>query len=104
VPRRKAARAGAPGRARDPRRGDLVSKQDPREANSLNAITQEPRSGIPSAHAPGALAVTDGSMFIGSIVTTDGSFFAFDATGVLVGEFATQRQAVRAIPKAGGAS
>jgi hypothetical protein len=62
-----------------------------------------PGSGIPSANAPGALAVSDGSTFAGSIVAMDGAFFAFDADGILLGAFHTQRAAMRVIPKAADA-
>ncbi len=58
---------------------------------------------IPSARAPGALTVCDGTTMIGGIVVR-GSFFAFAADGILLGEFATQQEAMRAIPKAGSAT
>jgi hypothetical protein len=53
---------------------------------------------IPKADAPGALAVTDGAVTVGSIVVCDGSFFAFDYAGVLAGQYPTQIAAMRAIP------
>jgi hypothetical protein len=59
---------------------------------------------IPHAHAPGALAVTDGGTCIGRIVVRDGSYFAFETDNVLVGEFATQREAMRALPAAKASS
>lgn len=55
---------------------------------------------IPKATAAGALAVSDGMTARGSIVERDGSFFAFNADGVLVGEFPALRQAMRAVPPA----
>ena len=45
-----------------------------------------------------ALAVTDGAVTIGYIIERDSAFFAFDAHGVLIGEYATRTQAVRSIP------
>jgi len=53
---------------------------------------------IPSPRAAGALSVTDGGDTIGSIVIRGESFFSFDADGVLLGEFDTQRDAVFAFP------
>ena len=53
---------------------------------------------IPNAHVPEALAVTDGQDCIGHIVARDGSYFAFGADDILLGEFSTQREAMRAIP------
>ena len=44
-----------------------------------------------------ALAVTDGAVTIGYIIERDGAFFAFDADGALIGEYATRTQAVRSI-------
>jgi hypothetical protein len=58
------------------------------------------RTDIPNPHAPGALAVTDGTTHIGSIVMHDGAYFAFGIDGVLVGEYATQGKAMRALPVA----
>ena len=53
---------------------------------------------IPSPLSPGALSVTDGATTVGTVVVRDGSYFAFDAEGVLIGEYATQQKAMRAIP------
>jgi len=53
---------------------------------------------IPTADDPAALAVTDGSVFVGSIVERDGSFFSFDANGTLIGEYATRSAAMRSPP------
>jgi hypothetical protein len=50
--------------------------------------------------ADDALAVTDGAITIGFIIARDGAFFAFDADGVLIGEYPTRRAAVRSIPAA----
>ncbi len=49
-----------------------------------------------------ALAVTDGATTIGFVIPHDGEFFAFDHDQNLLGEFKTQRQAMRAIPSAKG--
>jgi hypothetical protein len=54
---------------------------------------------IPKADTPGALQVSDGSETVGSIVVIDSSYFSFDVEHVLIGEFRTQREAMRAIPK-----
>jgi hypothetical protein len=57
---------------------------------------QHPRkSDIPHPHVAN---VTDGTETVGFLVASDGSFFSFDRDAVLIGEFATQRQAMRAIP------
>jgi hypothetical protein len=52
----------------------------------------------PSVNSSGARAVYDGATRVGTIIVRDDSFFAFDAIGIPVGEFATQREAVLAIP------
>jgi hypothetical protein len=46
----------------------------------------------------GALAVTDGAATAGYIVKLDGSYFAYSADQILIGEYSTQRAAMRAIP------
>lgn len=48
---------------------------------------------------PGALSVSDGSDTVGSIVVIKGTYFAFDAEHAYVGTYASQREAMRAIPK-----
>jgi hypothetical protein len=55
---------------------------------------------VPRANAPESLAVNDGQTCIGHIVASGGSYFAFDADNILFGEFATQREALRALPAA----
>jgi hypothetical protein len=52
----------------------------------------------PRPNAPNALAVTEGADTIGQIVEQDGIAFAFDASGTLIGEYATRTLAMRAIP------
>jgi hypothetical protein len=59
--------------------------------------------GIPRATSPGALAVTDGTETIGVVVEHDHSFFSFDTTGTLVGEFDTLAKATRSLPAKGRA-
>jgi hypothetical protein len=54
--------------------------------------------GIPHPHAAGALSVSDGGQTVGSVVEHDGSFFAFNVEGVLIGEYASQIEATRALP------
>lgn len=54
---------------------------------------------IPNPHtAAGALAVADGHVTVGYVVEHDGSFFAYGADQILIGEYSTQRAAMRAIP------
>jgi hypothetical protein len=53
---------------------------------------------IPRSNAPGALAVTDGSEFVGSIVKHDHSYFSFDADGILIGEYRSLQAAMRSVP------
>ena len=55
---------------------------------------------IPKANAPNAVAVTDGAIFAGAIVESNGSDFAFDATGTLVGEYVSRLEAMRTLPDA----
>jgi hypothetical protein len=57
------------------------------------------RTNIPNPHAPGALAVTDGTTCIGHIVH-DGAYFAFGVDNILIGEYTTQREAMLALPAA----
>lgn len=54
--------------------------------------------GIPDPLAPDSLTVTDGHEMVGTIVRRDGSHFAFDADGTLIGEYATRAEAMRALP------
>ncbi len=60
-------------------------------------------STIPGLHAANALAVTDGTTTVGFIVEHDGSHFAYDADGILIGEYQNRIEAMSAIP-AGSAS
>jgi hypothetical protein len=53
---------------------------------------------IPSICAPGAMAIYDGQVRAGTIVKHDGSFFAFDSSGALIGEYDLLREAMIAIP------
>ncbi len=55
-------------------------------------------NGIPDPRAPGALTVTDGHEHVGTVVPCDGSFFAFGTDNVLIGEYRSQAEAMRAIP------
>jgi hypothetical protein len=65
----------------------------------LHIATTEPvKSAIPNPRRDGSLAVYDGSVLCGFIVADDGSHFAFDQSGTLLGEFATRRLAMRSIP------
>jgi hypothetical protein len=61
------------------------------------------KTGIPNPHtAANTLSVADGTETVGFLVASDGSFFSFDRDSVLLGEYPTQRQAVRAIPAEAG--
>jgi hypothetical protein len=59
-------------------------------------------TGIPNPRAANALAVTVGCTTVGYVVKSDGAFFSFDVDEFLLGEFETQRQAIRAIPARAG--
>jgi hypothetical protein len=56
-------------------------------------------SGIPTATASDALRVFDGPSFVGRVVERDRCWFSFNADGILMGEFCSFREAVRAIPR-----
>jgi hypothetical protein len=55
---------------------------------------------IPRPYGPGSISVNDGALFVGTIVLDDGSHFAFDVAGTLIGEFPTRQAAMRALPGA----
>ncbi len=65
---------------------------------------QAPRRTVPKPHDLRALAVCDGTVGVGTIIPKDGTFYAYDITGTLVGKYPTQREAMRAIPKSSGES
>jgi hypothetical protein len=48
--------------------------------------------------AADALSVSDGHNTVGYVIEQDGSYFSFDVNFVLLGEYRTQRMAMRAIP------
>jgi len=48
------------------------------------------------------LSVSDGATTAGYVVEHDGEFFSYDAEFVLLGEFTSQSEAVRAIPRVQG--
>jgi hypothetical protein len=56
---------------------------------------------IPRAHGPGSLTVTDGLFVAGTVVPFEGTYFAFDTSGTLIGEFDSRVEAVRALPNGG---
>jgi hypothetical protein len=62
------------------------------------------KTGIPNPRAANALSVADGTVTVGTVVENDGSFFSFNRDGELIGEYATQRQAMRSIPASKGAT
>jgi hypothetical protein len=57
-----------------------------------------PHNHIPDPRAAGALSITSGHTTIGYLVKDGGSVFAFDTDFVLLGEYRTQREAVRELP------
>jgi hypothetical protein len=59
--------------------------------------------GVPTADDPSALSVSDGVDFAGTVVPRDGSYFAFDIIGMLVGVYPSRIAAMRALPKWGHA-
>jgi hypothetical protein len=59
------------------------------------------RTDIPNPRTPGALAVTDGTIFVGHIVVQADTYFAFGADDTLIGKYGSQSAAMRAIPAAG---
>jgi hypothetical protein len=61
---------------------------------------QRRKAGIVSTAQP-RLAVYDGARCCGHIVARDGKFVAFDQNDNLVGTFASQAAAVRALPDGG---
>lgn len=79
--------SGSPRNAPLRRRTDCCGGSDAAAASDYS----QPRT------ANDALAVTDGAVTIGYIIERDSAFFAFDADGVLIGEYATRTQAVRSI-------
>jgi hypothetical protein len=56
-------------------------------------------NGIPRATASDAMRVFQDQNFIGCVIERDGSWFSFDADGILIGEFRSFRESVRAIPR-----
>jgi hypothetical protein len=66
--------------------------------SSISRRTSRCQSGIPNPNAPDALMVMDGQELVGKILHRDGSYFAFDARGILQGEYRTQGQAMRVLP------
>jgi hypothetical protein len=56
------------------------------------------KNAIPSAQAPGFITVTDGTLTVGTIVERDGSHFAFNPDGQVIGEYPTRRRAIQALP------
>jgi hypothetical protein len=59
----------------------------------------QPHKRLPTATAPGFLAIYDGQYLVGTIVERDGSHFAFGPDQNLVGEYRTRLEAVRALPR-----
>jgi hypothetical protein len=56
-------------------------------------------TGIPNLRTANALSVTDSGVTVGFLIKSESAFFSFDRDGVLIGEFKTQREAMRALPK-----
>ncbi len=45
------------------------------------------------------MSVCDGHEHVGTIVPCDGSFFTFGVDDILIGEYSTQSEAMRALPR-----
>jgi len=59
---------------------------------------------IPKADAVGRRGAYDGTTFAATVFfESDGSYFSFDSEHILIGEFDTHADAVRAIPAMGRA-
>jgi hypothetical protein len=57
---------------------------------------QSRQSGIPSPHAPGSVEISSHNFVIGRVARDDGSFFAFNDRGILLGEYPHFAEALRA--------
>jgi hypothetical protein len=55
---------------------------------------------IPSPHAAWALSIYDGTARAGTVVATGGVYFSFDNDDELIGEWRSQAEAMRSIPRA----
>jgi hypothetical protein len=64
---------------------------------------QQSYSTIPSARAFGFLAVTDGTIAVGTVMERDHSFFSYGTDEVLIGEYPTLAAAVGSLPRTDGA-
>jgi hypothetical protein len=68
------------------------------------ALSKQQRySTITPAKAPGFLAVTDGTIAVGTVMERDHSFFSYGTDEVLIGEYPTLAAAVRSLPRTDGA-
>jgi hypothetical protein len=68
------------------------------------ALSKQQRySTITPARAPGFLAVTDGTIAVGTVMERDHSFFSYGTDEVLIGEYPTLAAAVRSLPGTDGA-
>jgi hypothetical protein len=73
------------------------------QATLSRHLSHPVKNGIPAATSPGHIVVTDEhGVTIGSIVESDGSHFAFNAAGELLGEYESRRRAIQALPLRGG--
>ena len=70
-----------------------------RNATPRKTTPQVRRGGIPEPTAAEFVTVNDGLDTVGTVVPNDGSFFAFDNTGTLCGEFRSMTEAMRVLPK-----
>ena len=57
------------------------------------------RDSIPRPDAADAVAIYDGQQIVGTCVKRDDSFFSFGADRILIGEYRTLHEAVRALPQ-----
>jgi hypothetical protein len=68
------------------------------------ALSKQQRySTITPARTPGFLAVTDGTIAVGTVMERDHSFFSYGTDEVLIGEYPTLAAAVRSLPRTDGA-
>jgi hypothetical protein len=80
-----------------PQRGDAAETRKASAFGKCN--TSSSRSSYPNQYA-----IADSRFAVGTVREIEGVFTAIDIDGVIVGEFATLREAAAALPANGGAS
>jgi hypothetical protein len=108
MPRSKAATAAAPRRANGRARvvdqlGGVIDRNaktnGPKTQRRLGKVNADLRSPIPHANSANAPAIYDGQDKVGTIVERGGSHFSYGNDDVLIGEYRTRLEAVRALPQ-----